>query len=240
MNALIHLLAKEKRYDEAISIVKQAQVDDPRNEEYEGMLGGIEAAKLFDGREKDLRAKLDKQPYDVGLNLQLARVLQDEGKYAEVDSRLRSAAGMTNWTHEAMAEVVQYYVDKVHNTDAAIAFLETRAAIDPTEAKLIYSLAALHATQDHADAALKYLSQAAATGGSNVLTSASIDPRFAGLHDDPRFQALLSVPGTNAAPATAGPAGKISSAPEPPLSPQVNKPAMIPPPGTHLTKPVKK
>jgi len=148
--------------------------------------------KMFGSEEEDLRAKLAKSPYDVDLNLDFASLLQDESKFDELNQRLRIAAGLTNWSREAMSGVVQYYVDKVHNPEAAIAFLEARAEIDPKASEVIYNLAALHAKLDHADQAIHYLSQAIDVGGTNALNSARIDPRFALLQDDPRFQDLIS------------------------------------------------
>ena len=70
-----------------------------------------------------------------------------------------------------------------------------RAKIDPKAGELIYSLAALHATQGHRDEALKFLGQALDLGGTNAIISAKIDPRFATVRDDPAFQSLLN--GTN-------------------------------------------
>jgi len=154
----------------------------------------------------------------VQLNLDLARIYQDEAKYPQVNDRLRTAAGLTNWSREAMADVVRYYVDTVHNTDAAIAFLEVRAKIDPTGSELIYSLAAMHATLSHRDEALKYLSQALATGGTNAIISAKIDPRFVSLRDDPDFQALVKGQTTNL-PGTNQPATNKSSAKASPTTP---------------------
>ena len=191
---LSRLYIRQERFDDALAVLNQAQVDDPRNEAYEPLINWIAEAKKFGTREKELRAELKQSPNDAQLNLQLARVLQDEGKLAELNDRLRFAAGLTNWDHDSMVEIVQFYVDKVHNPDAAVAFLETRAKIDPTASELIYSLAALHATLNHKEAALKYLTQAANVGGTNALISAGVDPRFANLRGDPGFQALLSEP----------------------------------------------
>jgi len=221
VNNLARLYAKQQHYDEAIAVIKQAIVDDPNNEFYGPLLDWLNEAKTFGKREEELRTKLKQSPYDVGLNIQLARLLQDEGKEAEVKDRLRSAAGLTNWDHDAMAELVQYYVDKVHNPDAAIAFLEARAKIDPKASELIYSLAALHATLNHKEDALKYLAQAANAGGTNVLISAGVDPRFTNLHNDPRFQAFISTPMTNASSAV----NKSTT-----NQPTTNKPAVLPKP----------
>jgi tetratricopeptide (TPR) repeat protein len=135
----------QKRFDEAIALVKQAELDDPRNESYDATLDMLNKERVYGKREQELRAKLAKSPYDVQLNLDLARLLQDEGKYPELNDRLRTAAGLTNWSHQAMTGIIQYYVDTVHNPDAAIAFLEVRARIDPKAGELIYYLSALEA-----------------------------------------------------------------------------------------------
>jgi len=199
VSSLYQLYVKQKRFDEAIAIVKQAQLDDPNNEAYAPMLAWVEEVQNLERHEKELRDQLAKSPYDVSLNLQLARILQDEGKFDELLARLRIAAGLANWDHEAIADVIQYYVEKVHNPAAAIAFLETRVQIDPKASELVYSLAALHALVRHNNEALKYLNQAAVVGGSNVISSASVDPRFQSLREDPRFQAFLTnAPPTNA------------------------------------------
>ena len=219
VNSLAHLLMDQKRFDEAIAMVQQAELDDPRNEAYGPILSLLNEAKVYGKREQELRAALAKSPYDVQLNLDIARLLQDEGKFPELNDRLRTAAGLTNWSHDAMAGIIQYYVDKVHNPDAAIAFLEARAKIDPTAGELVYSLAALDASVGRKDDALKYLSQSLAQGGTNAMISAKIDPRFASLRDDPRFQALVTLPSTNAPP---------------PHPPATN------PPGAVLPKPAKK
>jgi tetratricopeptide (TPR) repeat protein len=135
----------------------------------------------------------------VKLNLRLAEVLESEGRLSEAHDRLRFAAGLTNWNRETMAGVVKYYVDQIHDTAAAIAFLEARTAIEPQASEMIYSLAALHASIGQKDEALRYLQQAiVAGGGTNAIVSAKIDPRFESLQNDPRFRALLAPP-TNGA-----------------------------------------
>jgi tetratricopeptide (TPR) repeat protein len=206
VNSLAHLLTDQRRFDEAVAVVQQAELDDPRNEAYAPMLSWLNEVRVYGQREQDVRAELSKSPYDVPLNLELARLLQEEGKYPELNDRMRTIAGLTNWSHDAMAEIMQYYVDTAHNPAAAIAFLEARAKIDPGAGELIYSLAALHATLGHKEEAIKYLTQAAAAGGTNAMISARIDPRFSGLHDDPRFQALLGTPSTTNLPAVNKPA----------------------------------
>jgi len=189
---LSRLYEQQKRFAEAIALVRQAQVDDPRNENYAGMLDRLIEAEHFGQQEQELRAALLKTPDDLSLQLRLARTLQGQGKFNELNDRLRLVAGMTNWTHDQMAELIQYYVEQARNPEAAIAFLEVRARIDPQTSELVYSLAALHAMLNHKDDAIKYLTQAATVGGTNALISATVDPRFEMMRDDPRFQALVS------------------------------------------------
>ena len=216
---LTRLLAGQHRFDEAIAIMKQAAVDDPRNEHYPGLLIGLVAGKGLSREEDDVRVQLGKTPkslYNVPLNLKLGQILQEEAKYPELDTQMRFLAGLTNWDRAGMAGVVQYYVDAAHYPRAAIAFLEARAKIDPKAGEMIYSLAALHASLGDRDDAIKYLTQAASVGGTNALLSARVDPRFAGLHDDPAFEALLKPP----------PANPISAAP----LPKINVPSAVKPP----------
>ncbi len=223
VNSLAHLLMDQKRFDEAIAVVQQAEVDDPRNEQYVAMLGMLTESRLYGKREQEVRDALAKSPYDVGLNIDLARLLQDEGKFPELDDRLRTLAGLTNWDHDSMAQLIQYYVDQMHNPDAAIAFLAARVKIDPTSGELFYTLATLEATAGRPEDSLKYLSNAVTVGGTNAITSAKIDPRFAALRNDPRFQALLAgPPATNTAPANSN---------------NVAKPA-VNPPSSSRAKPV--
>jgi hypothetical protein len=211
VNELARTLGTQQRFDEALAVIRQGQIDDPRNEGYQEMVDWLLEGQTLGAQEKDLRAKLQKSAYDVDLNLQLARVLENEGKFSEVDDRLRFAAGLTNYTHDAMAQVVQYYVDTMHNPDAAIAFLEARAKIDPHASEMIYSLAALHASLHHNADAVKYLAQAVAGGGgTNALASARIDPRFASLANDPQYQALFQP-----APPSTGAAKPVPPAPHP-------------------------
>ena len=217
VKGLAHLYLDQQRFDEAVAVVEQGEIDDPRNDSYPALLDWLTKQRIFGKREKELDAQLAKNPYDVQLNLDLARIYQDEGKYPELNDRLRNVAGLTNWDHEGMADIVRYYVDTAHNTDAAIAFLEARAKIDPTASELIYSLAALHASVGHKDQAIKFLGQAVSIGGTNAILSAKIDPRFAGIQDDPAFQALLNPTVTNS-PATPPPAKN-----QKPATPPANK-----------------
>jgi tetratricopeptide (TPR) repeat protein len=205
INDYASFLVQHERYDEALALVKQAQLDDPRNETYEGLLEFITASQGFGEREKEIRRQLALSPYDVQINLNLARLLEEEGKFSEVGDRLRIVAGLTNWTREDMGDVVRYYVDTVRDPDAAIAFLEARVKIDPKASEVAYYLAGLNASVGRNDEAIKYLTQSiatAGTNGNNALVSASVDTRFDGLRNDPRFQKLIETkvpPLTNAA-----------------------------------------
>jgi tetratricopeptide (TPR) repeat protein len=212
--SLAHLLTSEKRFDEAVALIQQAEIDDPRNETYAPLLDGIKESATFDAREKDLRSRLAESPYDVDLNMRLAALLQDEGKFDELNDLMRTIAGLTNWDHQGMADIMQYYVEQQHNPNAAIAFLERRVEIDPKSGELVYSLAALQASVGRKDDALKNLALAVTDGGTNAMMSARIDPRFAPLQQDPRFQQIIApLNATPAAPLTPPP--DQTSAPTP-------------------------
>jgi len=192
----------QHRFDEALAMIKQAQIDDPRNDFYADLLDEVSRQKNWAAQEKKLRETLAISPYDLSVNLELAKLLQDEGKTDEVTDRLRTAAALTNWDHDQMVDVVQYYVEQAHNTPAAIAFLQQRAKMDPHDSKLVYSLAALEGSMDSADQAVHDLALAAeAPDGTNALMSAAVDQRFGPIQKDPRFQSLLGA-SSNAAAAT--------------------------------------
>ena len=196
----------QQRYNDARALVKQAKVDDPRNESYDDLLDDIQDRQERAARETKLRAQLATSPYDTAVNIQLARVLQEEGKTDEVESRLRIAATLTNWTHDDMADVVRYYTDEAHNPSAAVAFLQERAKIEPHNSQLVYSLAAIEASVGRTNDALHDLRQAAtAADGTNALASARVDPRFRGMAQDPRFRSLVAPGGTNDVPKAAAP-----------------------------------
>jgi len=131
VNNLTRLLAQHQRYDEAVEIAQQAYDADPFNSGFLDVIAWLKASKIYGKQEGDLKTKLQTSPYDLGINLQLARVYQEQGRYDELRERLNVAAGLTNWTQPAMADLVRYYVDTVHNPMAAIAFLEARAKVTP-------------------------------------------------------------------------------------------------------------
>jgi tetratricopeptide (TPR) repeat protein len=207
VSGLVHLLVDQQRFDEALAVIQQAQVDDPRNDAYPPIENFVIQARVSGQKENELKAQLAKNPYDVDLNLELARLYQYEAKFPQLNDTLRTVAGLTNWTDESMKPIIQYYVDDVHNPDAAMAFLEARVRIDATDAKTVFELAALHAIMNQNDDALKYLGQAIALDPTNVPMAAKIDPRFDALHDLPGFDALVNppAPATNAAPTNAPP-----------------------------------
>jgi hypothetical protein len=206
--SLVHLLAREKRFNDATAVVHQAEAADPRSSDYAPLLDWLKGGVVLGKQEKNLRAAVAKSPADHALNLQLARLLQDEGNYSEVNERLRLAGALPGWSHEEIGDVMHYFIDVVHNPDAAIAFLEARTQVEPDPGELLYSLAALHATLNHKSEALRYLAQSIALGGANAVNSAGMDPRFATLQNDPRFEALLSSASIKDAPATNGPTPK--------------------------------
>jgi tetratricopeptide (TPR) repeat protein len=227
----------QHRYDEALVMLKQAQIDDPRNDLYADLVSDVQRQQAWAAQEKKLRGDLAISPYDLAANLQLAKLLQEEGKTAEVEDRLRTAAALTNWNHDQMVDVVQYYVEQAHNTPAAIAFLQQRAKFDPGDSKLTYSLAALEGSVGRTDEAIHDLALAAeAADGTNALMSAAVDQRFGPIQRDPRFQLLLNA-STNAVTAAktaqqvlAMPTNAPPKTPAPakPLPPMRNAPPLHP------------
>ncbi|MEI9999950.1 MAG: hypothetical protein WDO13_12745 [Verrucomicrobiota bacterium] len=181
VRSLVGLLLEQERFDDAQAVIDQAIASDPRNDAYEVLATSIRQARVAAEREKIVKDQLAKAPYDVDLNLDLARVYQDEGKYAQLDDTLRAVAGLTNWNRDTMAPIIQYYVDEVHNPDAAIAFLEARVKIDTTSPKLFFELGALHAVLNQKDDALRNLARAIVLD-PDAAQAAKIDPRFAQLH----------------------------------------------------------
>jgi hypothetical protein len=100
---LTQLLARQKRFDEALAVAELAHEKDSFNDLFVERIDWLNSVKMFGQQEDDLRAKLAKSPYDVDLNLDLAALFQDESKFTELNDRLRIAAGLTNWSHDAMA-----------------------------------------------------------------------------------------------------------------------------------------
>jgi tetratricopeptide (TPR) repeat protein len=199
------MLIDQERFDDALAVIQQAEIDDPRNDAFRDIDTFVTQSKAYGEREKDVKDKLNKNPYDVDVNLDLAQIYQAEGKFPQLDDTLRRTAALTNWTDTSMARVIEYYVDEVHNYNAAIAFVEARSHVDAKDPKLFFELAALHAIQSQNDDALLNLGKAITLDPTNVPTAATIDPRFAQLHDDPRFQNMVNNPPTNAATATLAP-----------------------------------
>ena len=229
---LTRLLIDQGRFDDALAAIQQAEIADPRNDSFSAIQTSIEQARVYSGAEKEIKDQLAQNPYDIDTNLQLARLYQAEGKFPELNETMRTVAGLTNWNHDTMSPIIGYYVQS-HNLDAAIAFVEARSRIDTTNSKLFYDLAVLHALQEQSDDALKNLAQAFALDPTNAPTAAKMDPNFGPLHDDPRFQALVNNPPTNAAPVP-----DLTNA-----APEVNAPPVnpTPTPKKHkLKKPVSK
>jgi len=215
---LCHLLADHGRFDEALAVIRQAEQDDPRNDAFPGIEASLIQAKTYGDAEKNVKSDLAKNPYDVELNLQLARLYEEEAKFPELDQTLRSVAGLTNWNHDTMAPVIGYYVG-ARNYDAAIAFVEARRQIEPRNGQLPYELAVLHAMADQNEDAMKYLGQAIALDPTNATMAAKMDPELAALREDPRFQNLINNAPTNA-PTNAAP-----TAPAPKASGKLKKAA---------------
>jgi tetratricopeptide (TPR) repeat protein len=208
---LSHLLTDEGRFEEAMAVVQQAEAADPRNDAFPSFQSNIEQAQAFGGAEIDLKNQLARNPYDIDLNVKLGELYQQEGKYSQLNDSLRNLAGLTNWNHDTMAPLLGYYV-RERNLDAAIAFVDARSKIEPGNSQLVYEIAALHAMQSQNDDAITYLAKAFALDPTNAPTAAKMDPNFASLQNDPRFEALFN-PQTNAPPASTNAAPAVNAAP---------------------------
>ena len=63
VSSLAYLYLDQERFDEAIALVTQGQLDDPRNDVYDTMLTMLKQAKVNAAREKELLGQLAKNPY---------------------------------------------------------------------------------------------------------------------------------------------------------------------------------
>ena len=151
-------------------------------------------------QEKTLRAELATAPNDLAATLQLVKRVAGGGQDDRGDRPAQMAAAFPNWTHDQMADLVEYFIGEAHDLPAVIAFLRERVKYDH-DSKLVYSLAALEGSLGGANDAVHDLATAAlAPDGTNALISAAVDTRFAPIKHDPRFQTLLGA-SSNAATA---------------------------------------
>jgi hypothetical protein len=235
IEALCNLYVSQKRFDLALSVVRQARIDDPRNETYAPLENWIIQGRDLRKQDVELVASLKKNPYDLDANLAYARVLYQQGRDVELKNQLYFTAGLNNISHSVEAGVVGYYAEQMHAPDDAAAFLRRRVELDPGSGQRVYALAALEASAGENQAALYDLAVAAQIGGSNALVSARIDPRFANLQDDPRFRALVAGARLES-PTNAPPVNPVKH-PATPLPPARNFPATNAPRLTHGPNP---
>ena len=77
--------------------------------------------------------------------------------------------------------------------DQALAVMQEILAKQPDAPQELYGIGVIHAAQHETDAAFEWLGKAKATRRIDM-TMIQTDPNLAGLHDDPRFAALLPKP----------------------------------------------
>ena len=178
------------RFDEARAEILRARELDPLSVATNTDVGFVDYySGHYADAEKQLRAAVEMSPSFPLAHLWLGRTYQEQRQYDGAVAQYTAAANvLVNWP-VAMAAIGHVYGISGRHGDAQrvlhdLQALSTREYVTP------YGVALVHAgLGDHASA-LDWLDRAFADR-SNWLVWLKLDPRFAGLHGTPRFDALI-------------------------------------------------
>ena len=106
VRSLALLLLDQKRFQEALAVVQQAEADDPRNDYFANLEETITQQRASGEREKELKAQLAQNPYEVDLNLELGAALPGRGK---ISGTQRHAA------HRRQPDQLERRIDGAHH-----------------------------------------------------------------------------------------------------------------------------
>jgi len=183
-------LAFERRFDESLQELSQAQQLDPLSLAINSNMGRV---LYFSGRYEpaitQLKATVDLDPSFWVAHYKLAEAYEGTGHYQDAVTEYEKAFELSG--DKPLAEAMSHgYANSGYRgaMQEWMKRMEEKAAHG--QAADFFGLAERHAYLGENDTALKYLDQALKERISWVVLS-NCDPKFAGLRRDPRFQELL-------------------------------------------------
>jgi TolB-like protein/DNA-binding winged helix-turn-helix (wHTH) protein/Flp pilus assembly protein TadD len=178
------------RFDEARTEVLRARELDPLSAATNTDVGFVD---YYSGRygdaEKQLRATVEMSPSFPLAHLWLGRTYQEQRHYDEAIAEYAAAANvLVNWP-VTMAASGHVYGSSGHPRDAQRVLADLQA-LSRREYVTPYGIALVYAGLGDDASAFDWLDRAVADR-SNWLVWLKLDPRFAALHGDSRFDALI-------------------------------------------------
>jgi len=172
------------RVAEAVSLGERALARDPVNvRAYRYLAAVYNMADRSDDAEKSYRQALALSPGYTSGYFHLARVLLTKG---DDEAALACIAQETHPGFKLTGLVlVHHRLGNTAESDAALATLHADWAEEAA-----YQIAEAHAFRDEKDLAFEWLSRAVGQNDPGVSTM-QVDPLLAGLHEDPRWLAIL-------------------------------------------------
>lgn len=150
-----------------------------------GIVTGPEVQAAFDGRVRDLEARLKAAPDDRGLVLELARLLHDGHRTREAIAHYRRAVAL-----EPADPIAQYDLAAAHGEvgewTEAREVLRARVAAAPGDAVALYDLGVTEVNLGDGEAAVRSWERARAAAGADAALGARIDEAIARVGAAPR------------------------------------------------------
>jgi tetratricopeptide (TPR) repeat protein len=178
------------RFDEAFTEIQRARDLDPLSAFTNTDVGFVEYySGHYADAVKQLRATIDAHPSFPLAHLWLGRTYQEQRRYDDAVAEYSAASTVLLDWPVTMAAIGHVYAISGRREDAErvlqnLQNLQGRKYVTP------YGLALVYAGLGDRRSALDWLDRAVADR-SNWLVWLKLDPRFAGLHGTPRFEALV-------------------------------------------------
>ncbi|HJR52785.1 MAG TPA: tetratricopeptide repeat protein [Gemmatimonadota bacterium] len=185
-----NFLREMGRFDEAIVEVRRAQGQDPHSLPISAAVAGVfYHAKRYDEAMEECRRALERGSHFYNANFYLACCCLQKGLPDEAlrhFERIRELAGFKG----AIAGLVIGYAAVGRTEEARCLLADLRAMAERGETSA-FLVATAYLAFDDRDEAFRWF-DLALQERTSWLTSLRVEPRFAYLHDDPRFQRLLA------------------------------------------------
>lgn len=184
-------LAARGRIDEGRASIEQARGLDPQSPEIarDAATLAFAAGDAVTAAAR-LHARLAEDPDDARAHGQMAQALASLGQNAEAADHFRQFLVLIGISEEHARDDMRILA--AHGMEGLIRRNLSRPSNKPLDRHgLPFKLASDHALVGEIDAALSWLDRAIAQRDSRLLLLA-VNPRFAGLREDPRFQRLLA------------------------------------------------